>query len=83
MGIRITEETIASGRGAVVRHWVLAGLFGFCPLFGLFLINSDDAANQPFGNKVLILAACTLLAGPAWGDLSGRMYWWLIQRKKG
>jgi hypothetical protein len=82
MGIRITEKTIARGRGAVVKHWVLAGLLGFGPLVGLFLINLDDISNHPVLNKALILSACIILAGPAWGFLSGHLNWWLIQRRK-
>ena len=82
MGIRITDETIAKGRGAVVKYWVLAGLFGFGPLLGLFLINSDDISNHPFWNKALALAGCILIAGPAWGFLSGHAYWLLIKRKR-
>jgi hypothetical protein len=82
MGIRIIEKPIAIGRDAVVRHWVLAGLLGFGPLVGLFLINSDDISNHPVLNKTLIVAACIMLAGPAWGFLSGHLYWWWIQRRK-
>jgi hypothetical protein len=77
MGIRITSEVIAKGRGAVVKHWVRTGFLGFGPLLGLFLINSDDISNHSIWSKAIILAGCTLFAGPAWGFLSGHAYWLL------
>jgi hypothetical protein len=82
MGLRITNETIAKGRGAVVKYWVFAGLLGFGPLFGLFLIKSADISNHSFWSKALILAGSVFLAGPAWGFLSGHGYWLLINRRK-
>jgi hypothetical protein len=43
----------------------------------MFLVFSDDIKNHPFWSKALILAACVILAGPAWGFFSGLLSWHL------
>jgi len=82
MVTRMGEKLIARGRGAVARLFVLVGVLFFGPLVGLGTIMSADMSNHPAWHKALVLAACIILVGPAWGFLSGYAFWYFFLRRK-
>jgi hypothetical protein len=56
-------------------------VLGFGPLLGLLLICAEDLANHLVSDKLLIMMASILLAGPAWGFFSGLAYWHIKMRR--